>query len=407
MWKEISPDREWLRFFEELNRCAVTEVTLAGGEPFMREDLKEIIDGIVKNRMRFAILSNGTLIDEDMAAFLASTKRCNYVQVSIDGSMPESHDVMRGKGSFAKALQGLMTLRRNGVHAAVRVTIHRKNVHDLEGIAKFLLEDLRLSSFGTNSAGAMGLCRNNAEMVQLTTEDRMIAMETLLRSDEKIQRPHQRHGGAAGRSQGLARHGGGPERRKAADRRTADTSPAAAVTGRDLAVRADGAITPCTMLSHIELGRINRDDLGEIWRNHDASECPQGKTGNPAFRLFLLRRLSLRELLHGQLSGTVLHADRRSQPPEPRRLPAEVPRRGRQTAGSDSAVLKRAQKQNEKRPGEIIFLCAALAAFAGLFYCLAPPGLASNEEGVHYVQMKNFALNGSLEITSPAQSPRL
>ncbi len=37
-----------------------------------------------------------------------------------------------------------------------------------------------------------------------------------------------------------------------------------------LAVRADGVITPCTMLSHIELGRINRDDLGEIWRDHGA-----------------------------------------------------------------------------------------------------------------------------------------
>ncbi len=82
------PAAEWLQFFEELNRCAVTEVTLAGGEPFIREDLKEIISGIVRNRMRFAILSNGTLIDDEMAAFLASTKRCNYVQVSIDGSMP-------------------------------------------------------------------------------------------------------------------------------------------------------------------------------------------------------------------------------------------------------------------------------------------------------------------------------
>ena len=46
------------------------EVTLAGGEPFIREDLKEIIGGIVRNRMRFAILSNGTLITDEMAAFL-------------------------------------------------------------------------------------------------------------------------------------------------------------------------------------------------------------------------------------------------------------------------------------------------------------------------------------------------
>jgi SynChlorMet cassette radical SAM/SPASM protein ScmE len=37
-----------------------------------------------------------------------------------------------------------------------------------------------------------------------------------------------------------------------------------------LAVRADGVITPCTMLSQIELGRINHDDLGELWRNSDA-----------------------------------------------------------------------------------------------------------------------------------------
>ena len=55
-------------------------------------------------------------------------------------------------------------------------------------------------------------------------------------------------------------------------------------------------------------------------------------------------------------------------------------------------------------PGENLFLVVVLTTLAGLFYFLAPPGLASNEEGVHYVQMKNFAVSGSFEITSPAQS---
>jgi SynChlorMet cassette radical SAM/SPASM protein ScmE len=261
------PAGEWLRFFEELNRCAVTEVTLAGGEPFIRGDLKEIISGIVRNRMRFQILSNGTLITEEMAAFLASTGRCNCVQVSIDGSMPDSHDAMRGKGSFAKALQGLMTLRRHGVHTAVRVTIHRKNVHDLEGIAKLLLEDLRFSSFGTNAASAMGLCRKNAEMVQLTTEERVLAMETLLRLTRKYN----------GRIQAMAgplAEGRGWLDMEEARLRGKKLSPGRGYLSgcgcywQDLAVRADGAVTPCTMLSHIELGRINHDDLVEIWQNH-------------------------------------------------------------------------------------------------------------------------------------------
>jgi hypothetical protein len=57
----------------------------------------------------------------------------------------------------------------------------------------------------------------------------------------------------------------------------------------------------------------------------------------------------------------------------------------------------------KRRTGEMLFLVVILAALAGLVYALAPAGLYSNDEGVHYVQMKNFALNGSLEITGPGQ----
>jgi len=274
------PAAEWFRFFDELNRCAVTEVCLAGGEPFIRDDLKEIIGGIVRNRMRFHILSNGTLIDDDMAAFLVATKRCNYVQVSIDGSIPSTHDVMRGKGSFAKALRGLMILRRHGVCTAARVTIHRKNVHDLEGVAKLLLEDLGLPSFGTNSAGAMGLCRKNAEMIQLTTEDRMLAMETLLRLSKKYNGRIMAMAGPLAEARGWhemeeARLEGRPSM----PNRGSLTGCGCYKTG--LSVRADGVITPCTMLPHIELGRINRDDLGEIWRNHAALGSLRGRNRIP------------------------------------------------------------------------------------------------------------------------------
>ena len=44
------PTEEWLRFFEELKSCAVMEVTLSGGEPFCRDDFRELLTGITKNR---------------------------------------------------------------------------------------------------------------------------------------------------------------------------------------------------------------------------------------------------------------------------------------------------------------------------------------------------------------------
>ena len=50
----------------------------------------------------------------------------------------------------------MRTLQRHGVPVAVRVTIHRHNVGDLENIARLLLEELGLPSFGTNAAGYLG-----------------------------------------------------------------------------------------------------------------------------------------------------------------------------------------------------------------------------------------------------------
>ena len=142
---------EWLKFFEELNRCAVMNVTLQGGEPFCRKDLPGIIEGIVCNRMRFNILSNGTLINDEIAAFLASTGRCDGVQVSIDGSVPTTHDACRGEGNFLKAMQGIKSLQKYNVPVPVRVTIHKHNVRDLDNVAELLLEEIGLPSFSTLS----------------------------------------------------------------------------------------------------------------------------------------------------------------------------------------------------------------------------------------------------------------
>ncbi|MGB9005197.1 MAG: SynChlorMet cassette radical SAM/SPASM protein ScmE [Candidatus Aminicenantales bacterium] len=265
--KQDLPRDEWLRFFEELNRCAVTEVCLAGGEPFIREDLPDIIRGIVRNRMRFSILSNGTLITEELAAFLASTGRCNFVQVSIDGSISITHDSFRGQGSFYKAVQGIRTLQRNGVSAAVRVTIHRQNVRDLDNIARLLLEDIGLPSFSTNSAGYMGLCQKNTEQVQLTSEERYLAMTTLLKLVKKYE------GRISAQAGPLAEGRDWLKMEKARRDGLGSLPEGGRLTGcgcpfSKIAVRSDGVYVPCNMLSHIELGRINRDSLQDIWQNH-------------------------------------------------------------------------------------------------------------------------------------------
>jgi SynChlorMet cassette radical SAM/SPASM protein ScmE len=263
------PADEWLKFFDELGTLGVMDVTLAGGEPFMREDLTTLLEGLVRNRMRFSLLSNGALIDDGVAAFLARTGRCEYVQVSVDGSCAEIHDSCRGKGSFDGAIRGIRTLQRRRINVAVRVTIHQNNVHDLENIAHFLLDELGLPSFGTNSAGYLGTCRVNADDLLLNMEERKEAMATLLRLTEKY--PERISASAGPLSEGRAW--------RRMEEARAQGKPAFPNRGRltacgcpssKISVRADGTIVPCNMLNHIELGRINHASLAEVWQNSPA-----------------------------------------------------------------------------------------------------------------------------------------
>jgi SynChlorMet cassette radical SAM/SPASM protein ScmE len=263
------PIEEWLSFFDELKRCAVMDVSISGGEPFCREDLGDLISGIIRNKMRYSILTNGTLISDDMAEFMASTRRCNYIQVSIDGSIPTTHDAFRGPGNFNKAIKGIECLLRHNVPVTVRVTIHKNNLDDLDDIARLLLEEMGLPSFSTNSASYMGLCRQNESQVMLTPAERSMAMNSLLKLNRK-------YGGRISATAGpLAEARGWSSMEDARLKQLPALPNRGYLTGCSgpmdrISVRSDGIIIPCAHLNHIELGRINRDDLMSIWQNHPA-----------------------------------------------------------------------------------------------------------------------------------------
>ncbi|MCU0573435.1 MAG: SynChlorMet cassette radical SAM/SPASM protein ScmE [Syntrophobacteraceae bacterium] len=261
------PTDEWLNFIAELGRASVMDVCVGGGEPFLRPDIMRLISAIVCRRMRFSILTNGTLITREVASFLAETGRCNAVQVSLDGSSPDPHDACRGEGSFHRALRGLQCLREQAIPVTVRVTIHRHNIADMENIAHLLLEELKLPCFSTNAASYMGLCRENVENLQLTVEERTEAMKCLM---SLVKRYGKRISATAGplaeaqlwtemESARLAGKAQPPDR---------GYLMACGAVMRKMAVRPDGAMVPCSHLSHLVMGRINRDDFVAIWQNH-------------------------------------------------------------------------------------------------------------------------------------------
>lgn len=266
------PKEEWLTFFKELGRLAVRDVCLSGGEVFVRPDLWELIDGLIENRMRYSINTNGTLVTEKTLAGFEKGKRrtrLNSIQVSIDGSCAEVHDRSRGKGSFEKAIRGLRLLKEAGFPVTVRVTVNRYNVDDLEDVAKLLLEDVGIKSFGTNDAMPMGAGCSNQNSITLLPHQEIQAMKTL----SKLEKKYNGRVTASAGPLGMFHIYQAMERAKSTGDLTINWTmgylSSCGCVFNKMAVHHDGCITPCNMLSNLELGRINADSVNHIWKNHE------------------------------------------------------------------------------------------------------------------------------------------
>jgi len=113
-----------------------SSVVLTGGEPFLRKDIFEIITHAVSAGVDTEAVSNGSLIDEDMAARIVSSGLKN-IAVSLDGAVAGTHDYFRGSGAFTAALRALENLaaakkkRGCGPQISVWSTIMKENIPEL------------------------------------------------------------------------------------------------------------------------------------------------------------------------------------------------------------------------------------------------------------------------------------
>ena len=136
---ELTHD-EGLKLLDDLAAFGSPVALFSGGEPLMRPDIIELIRHARAGGMRAVLSTNGTLINEEMAAQL---KECglSYVGVSLDG-LEETNDRFRGMhGAFRQALEGIRNCRAAGIKVGLRFTMNRRNAQDLGGIFDLLQQE--------------------------------------------------------------------------------------------------------------------------------------------------------------------------------------------------------------------------------------------------------------------------
>jgi radical SAM protein with 4Fe4S-binding SPASM domain len=129
---ELTTD-EALAVVEELAAMGAREVTLIGGEAYLREDWDVIARAIVDAGMRCTMTSGGRGFTPERAR-RAHAAKVSSVSISVDG-MREAHDLQRGlNGSFDAALASMQTLRDAGVGVSANTQVNRVSLPDLEAL---------------------------------------------------------------------------------------------------------------------------------------------------------------------------------------------------------------------------------------------------------------------------------
>jgi MoaA/NifB/PqqE/SkfB family radical SAM enzyme len=132
-WREELPLEALRRAFPDRQGL---QVSLTGGEIFMRKDILDVMDVFrEKGYVCGYLTTNGTIISDERAdalAALAAAGFIRHISVSIDGP-GELHDRARGvKGTFERTAAGLRRLQEAARrrHAPLRVSINTTVAHE-------------------------------------------------------------------------------------------------------------------------------------------------------------------------------------------------------------------------------------------------------------------------------------
>jgi radical SAM protein with 4Fe4S-binding SPASM domain len=114
---------ESLRLIEQFEQANVQDVSLTGGEPFLRKDLRRIIEVLANKKIRVSqIYTNGLLITEEILQGIKKAGFSPEFQISFDGV--GAHEYMRGKKGIEQGvIEGIRKVRAAGFTVAIATSV--------------------------------------------------------------------------------------------------------------------------------------------------------------------------------------------------------------------------------------------------------------------------------------------
>jgi len=155
---------ELFNLIDQMKDAGTFFLAIGGGEPLLRDDLFRIIKYARENFIAVSIVTNGLLINKEIAKKFDELN-LNTITVSIDG-LEKTHDQVRGKGNFRKAINKIKILRKycRTAPLAMRVTINSLNIDEYKELIR-LAEKLSLDLIRFTPILLFGRVKDNQDLL--------------------------------------------------------------------------------------------------------------------------------------------------------------------------------------------------------------------------------------------------
>lgn len=156
-------------------------LSFLGGEPLCGDRFLELLDYATDLGYQIGLSTNGVLVD---SKFAETAKRNNInVQISLDGTDESSHEYVRGKGTWDKAINALQILNEYDVDIQTNFVYHRGNIEKIEEYfdfaRKYNIKKVRLISL-------MNMGRAVGQMERVPLDEFVDRMYSLIKRREDI-----------------------------------------------------------------------------------------------------------------------------------------------------------------------------------------------------------------------------
>lgn len=161
-----------------------SSVTLSGGEPLLHPQIWDFIDILRESKIATRLMiTNATLIDKDKAKRLVNSQM--GVQISLNGTSAEIHDVLCGNGNFERTMRGLQFLLDEGYqeNIPVRFTL---TAHNKDNVIPFLMfmKSLGITHVDIAALSPVGRTSGHTDLLVLKQNEKEELLNFLTTSEE-------------------------------------------------------------------------------------------------------------------------------------------------------------------------------------------------------------------------------